>query len=180
MLNKTLKEFIQTIDSSLFIEAPTMNTVGKPLPSPRTWMIVNNIMNMKLDFSAKKEMIKGAIGEKVGKMLISCMQDSRVGFVEILNGCYKDYTSLTVINFDTIVNEIIEYTANHDKKDFDNAGFLQKHFNCFVTYLKDNFPYICAILVSDITKNNELLKDLIRLYEVCYNINLTKELCDKM
>ena len=72
---------------------------------------------MKLDFSVKKELIKGAIGETVGKMLISCMQASRVGFAEILNGCYEDYTSLTVKNLDTIVHEIIEYTNNHNKKD---------------------------------------------------------------
>jgi hypothetical protein len=181
MLNKTLKEFIQSIDPSMFIEPPTMDTVGKPLPSPRTWMIVNNIMNMKLPLSAKKEMIIGTIGKKVGKMLVSHMLDSQVSFVDILNGNYEDYTVLTTKNLSTIVHDIIDYTSKHNKEDFDIDGFHPKHFNCFVTYLKDNYPYICAELTIDsLMHNNELLKKLITLYETCYNINLAQDICNRM
>lgn len=180
MLNKTLKEFIQSINHSLFIEPPTMDTVGKPLPSPRTWMIVNNIMNMKLPLSAKKEMIIGTIGERVGKMLVSHMQDVIVGFVGILNGNYEDYTSLTMKNIDMIVNDIINYTSKHSLEDFKRDGFHSRHFNCFVTYVKDNFPYICAKFIHEDTNNNELLYRLIFFYETCYNINLAQDICNRM
>lgn len=54
-----------------FAQKPDKDNIGKPIPSPRTWELVSNILKMNLPDTMLMAMVSGAIGEKTASKFLS-------------------------------------------------------------------------------------------------------------
>lgn len=68
-MNHIIKKFLKSLTPEElkvhFNQKPSEKTIGKPIPSPRSWEIVDNILNMNIqDEAVLFSMIQGAIGKE--------------------------------------------------------------------------------------------------------------------
>lgn len=57
--------------SIYFSQIPDKDNIGKPIPSPRTWEIVSNILKLSLPDATMMTMVGGAIGEQAAKKFLA-------------------------------------------------------------------------------------------------------------
>ena len=120
-MNIIIIKFLQSLSKEEakehFDKKPTEQTIGKPIPSPRSWEIVDNILKMGIkDETVLYNLIAGAIGK-----------DTATKFCT-----FKD-------NFDTF--DLMSMLDSKQSIDFSKLDGVELYNTCdqFVTLMKNDF-----------------------------------------
>lgn len=127
-----------------FTQKPTENTIGKPMPSPRTWMVVDNILKLEINNDKTlNELITGAVGkETAGRFLSTRNQLERlVNLDELIKDFDKAKPKLKKQKDGTIVKlvtDFLDVLNNSDNAiDYDDGELM--NMGKLIEYLYENY-----------------------------------------
>jgi alkaline phosphatase D len=162
-VDENIINFIDKLNSSEaaihFTQAPTMDTVGKPLPSPRAWMMVDKIL--KLEIKSKSlllEMIKGALGKETAVKFTQTLGklNKVLSINQILNGFDKVKDQLDKQN-DGVMHKIVSDFADLlVKKDKSCTDEQYLNTGKFIEYVCDTHKPLAALLYQKVTNTDDL------------------------
>lgn len=73
-MNELIIKFMESLKDSekkkYFCVEPSEETIGVPTPSPRTWEIVSNLLDLNVDDLTLIEMISGAVGNDAAQKFV--------------------------------------------------------------------------------------------------------------
>lgn len=175
-MNKLVIEFLKSLEDDekkkFFCEEPSEKTIGKPIPSPRSWEIVSNILDSNLSDLTLLEMIKGAIGKDAATKLIE-FKNSRYGIT--LNYLLADkpivLTDLPKDNVMRLCIEIRELIKNN----FDtyNINDIYMPLGTFINYICGFSEYIKVIFnLQSSVPGTKKLQSILDLYREETSIDL--------
>lgn len=172
-MHKDIIAFLKSIDkkeyAQYFLETPTSKNLGEPLPSPRTWEIVSNILDMEngMSNSIKFEMVAGAVGKRCASkfFLFRNSTKNKIGIISIddLLNLYDGNDAMlnniddnTLNNIvDQLINILLTYKSIHDLTNvYQNAV---NSIGKFTRYLCHNRK---SLLIKIVSAVNPEISDL--------------------
>ena len=181
-MNKLIIDFMKSLDADerkkYFCEEPSEKTIGKPIPSPRSWELVSNILDLKLDNIIMLEMIKGAVGKDAAQRLIHYKNSlEHVSIDDLFNKnkaiVFSNLSMKSLSNLCTDLRTVI-------KTDFVgyNVNDIYTTVGNFLLYLISNAPSLVILIANDISVNkfNTKFKLILELYERDTGIDIPKKI----
>lgn len=174
-VNPDIINYIGSLNSSQaaihFTPKPSENTIGKPMASPRTWMIANDILKLDISDSVLAQMLTGALGKETATNFLSMRHklDKVLNVEAIIKNFEKVKDRLakqgdgvmlkTVNDFSDVLNDK-EKASTYSEDELNNMGK-------FIEYLYNNNKAHASMLfqkIKDLTKDS-LLKRISKVYK---------------
>ena len=174
-VNEDIINFIGSLNSSQvavhFTQKPNENTIGKAMPSPRTWMIANEILKLELSDNALAQMLNGAIGKDTASLFLTTRKklDKLVTIDAIIKDFDKAEVKLRKQNDGTMlktVNDFIDVLNNGDNVvDYDDGEIV--NMGKFLEYLYDNHKALASMIYQKLTNlsKDSLIQKISKLYK---------------
>lgn len=154
-----------------FIPKPSENTIGKPMASPRTWMIADSILKTNIEGDTLLQMLIGTVGKETATNFIQMR--GKLDKVLNINVVIKNFDKVkdklekqgdgvmlkTVNDFSDVLNND-EKAPNYTEAELINMGK-------FIEYLYNNNKAHASMLFQKITSmgNASLLKRIKKTYK---------------
>lgn len=174
-VNTDIINFIGSLNSSQaaihFTPKPSENTIGKPMASPRTWMIANDILKLDLSDNVLAQMLSGAVGKETATFFLSTRNklDKLLNVDAIIKNFDKVKSKLEKQSDGTLlktVNDFAEVLNNKDKaKEYTDDEI--NNMGRFIEYLYNNNKALASMLYQKITdlSKDSLLKKIHKTYQ---------------
>lgn len=183
-MNELIIKFMKSLKDDekkkYFCVEPSEKTIGTPTPSPRSWEIVSNILDLNVNDLTLLEMISGAVGK-----------DAAQKFVEF-RSLYKGYTleyvlcsdpgkpfafkSITEKNFANLCLELRDL-INNDFKDY-NVNDIYMRVGDLIYYMLQHKNYITTVFNLTNFKDHNKLETILKLYERQTLLDLTDKILE--
>lgn len=169
-MNIVIIKFLQSLSKEEtkehFDKKPTEQTIGKPIPSPRSWEIVDNILKMGIkDEAVLYAMIAGAIGKDTATKFCTFRDNYKVyDLVSELESTKRiDVSKLD----DPQLYEVCDQFVTLVKNNFFNfsAGTIYKNTCEFLMYLLKHRNSFFFYTMSKVDITNEKLLYIFSLYK---------------
>ena len=163
---KFLKSLSKEESKEHFDKKPTEKTIGKPIPSPRSWEIVDNILKMGIkDETILYTMIAGAIGKETATKFCTFRDNYSVYNLasELESTKRIDVSKLD----DPQLYEVCDQFVTLVKNNFFNfsAGTIYKNTCEFLMYLLNHRNSFFFYTMSKVDITNEKLLYIFSLYK---------------
>lgn len=155
--------FIDKLNSSEsaihFTQKPTMDTVSKPLPSPRAWMMVDKIL--KLGIESKQvllDMIKGALGDETAVKFMQTRKklEDVVSVNQIVSNFDKVKAALEKQNSGTMHKTVTDFAELLTQKDTDYSDSELINIGKFTDYICNDHKPLASLLYQKVTNVDDL------------------------
>lgn len=170
-----------------FSQLPNEKNIGKPIPSPRTWEIVNNIL--KMDFSDENllQMISGAIGEQTATKFFAIRNSLKnmIYYEDVItnySNIQSKVSNLKDSEMYKLINDLTEKikaikTIEEFIDDYNLNGI--KNICDFILNLCINNKALVGVMLSNISPiDSKVLVDIFNEYERIYNINILSKIAE--
>lgn len=174
-VNEDIINFISSLNSSQvpvhFTQIPTENTIGKPMPSPRTWMIANEILKLDLKDMALAQMLTGALGKDTASQFLSTRKklDKLITVDMIIKDFDKVEPKLKKQSDGTMlktVNDFVDVLNNGDNVvDYDDGEIV--NMGKFIEYLYENHKALASMIYQKLTNlsKDSLIQKISKMYK---------------
>lgn len=174
-VNPDIINFMQSLNTSQvgihFTQKPTENTIGKAMPSPRTWMIANEILKFDISDNALAQMLSGAIGKETATFFLSTRNklDKLVSVDAIIKDFDKVKPNLKKQSDGTMlktVNDFIDVLNNKENVvDYDDGDII--NMGKFIEYICESHKALASMVYQKLTELGEgsLIKKINKLYK---------------
>lgn len=189
-LDEDVISFINSLNkkesSIYFSQIPDKNNIGKPIPSPRTWEIVSNVLKLNLPDSELLQMVSGAIGEQAATKFLSTRKTLRnlIKVDDLLNnfdGVKSKLDNMEDGEKYKLVNDLAEKLISiSDLDEFqDKYKDGVKSLGDFVMYLIDNNKAIVSVFLSAIDPiQYKTVPEILTKYEGITHIPLLEKIAN--
>lgn len=174
-VNQDIINFIGSLNSSQaaihFIPKPSENTIGKPMASPRTWMIADSILKLNVSDNVLAQMLSGAIGKETATFFLTTRNklDKIINIESIIKNYEKVKTKIEKQSDGTLlktVNDFAEVLNNQEKAKTYSDDEIN-NMGKFIEYLYNNNKALASMLYQKITdlSKDSLLKRIHKTYQ---------------
>lgn len=172
--------------SIYFAQVPDKDNIGKPIPSPRTWEIVNNILKMNLPDASLLTMISGAIGQQAATKFLSTRRQLKnlVKIDDLLNNFDSVKSKLDNLEdgeMYKLVNDLSEKLIHINDIDEYTGVYKDgvKSLGDFIVYLIDKNKAIVSVFLSAIDPiQHKTVPEIITAYETLTKIPLLEKIAN--
>lgn len=183
-MNELIIKFMKSLDNEekqkYFCMEPSEKTIGMPTPSPRSWEIVSNLLNLNVDDLTLLEMISGAVGKDAAQKFVT-FRSTYQGYSlkYILYGepgkpfNFKELTEKNVAKLSLELKDLID----NDFKDH-NINDIFMRVGDLINYLLTFKEYIKVIFNLNNFGNKSKFKNIMKLYEEQTTINLIDKILE--
>lgn len=174
-VNEDIINFIGSLNSSQvvihFTQKPTEQTIGKAMPSPRTWMIANEILKMDLSDGVLAQMLSGAIGKDTATLFLTTRKELNklITIDAIIKDFEKEKSKLEKQSDGTMlktVNDFIDVLNNGENViDYSDTNII--NMGKFVEYLYDNHKALASMIYQKLTNlsKDSLIQKISKMYK---------------
>lgn len=174
-VNEDIINFIGSLNNSQvavhFTQKPTEQTIGKAMPSPRTWMIANEILKMDLNDGALAQMLSGAIGKDTATLFLTTRKklDKLITIDTIIKDFEKAKPKLEKQSDGTMlktVNDFIDVLNNGENViDYSDSNII--NMGKFLEYLYDNHKALASMIYQKLTNlsKDSLIQKISKMYK---------------
>jgi hypothetical protein len=166
-----------------FTQKPTMDTVGKPLPSPRSWMLVDKIL--KLGITSKQtllDMIKGALGDETAVKFMQTRK--KLDDVVSVNQIVSDFDGIKIRldkqNSGTMHKTVTDFAELLTQKSVSYSDDELLNIAKFTDYICENQKPLASLLYQKVTNIDDLkgtvYSNAIKIYKQTNGVNLLARL----
>lgn len=154
-----------------FTPKPSENTIGKPMASPRTWMIANDILKLDVSDSVLTQMLIGALGKETATNFLQTRHklDKVLNIEALIKSFDKLKSKLEKQSDGTMlktVNDFADVLNNKEKASMYTEAELQ-NMGKIIEYLYNNNKAQASMLFTKITdlSSTGLLKKIKKAYK---------------
>lgn len=160
-----------------FCSEPSEKTIGVPIPSPRTWEIVSNVLDLNVDELTMFEMIKGAVGEETATKFIKFKHEEQGCSLQyLLSDKPVSLISLSDSNISKLCSEM-RVLIDNDFKDYNINDIFMK-VGDFIAYISESPDKVAILFNTDTVLNKPKLKLIFEKYNDHMNINLLDKILE--
>lgn len=176
-MNIVIIKFLQSLSKEEarehFNKKPTEQTIGKPIPSPRSWEIVDNILKMGIKNEAVLfNLIAGAVGTDTATKF--CTFKSNFETYDLMSAL-EDRNKINVSKLDDVaLYDMCDQFVTLVKNNFFNfgVGTIYKNVCELLLYLLKNKKHFFYYIVNKIDISNDKLRSIFSLYKTDTNLDV--------
>lgn len=170
---KFLKSLSKEERKDCFNQKPTEKTIGKPIPSPRSWEIVDNILSMGIrDEVVLFQMISGAIGKDTATKF--CTFREKETSNDLLSAFLgKTNFNVALLNETELYDVCSQFVLLVKNSFFNNSlGLIYKKVGEFLLFLIRFRKPFFELIANQIDISDENLQHILKLFKSETNIDI--------
>lgn len=169
-----------------FSQIPTKDNIGKPIPSPRTWEIVSNVLQLNLSDATMLSMVSGAIGEQAATKFLATRKRLKnlVKVDDLLNnfsGIKSKVDNLEDGEMYKLINDLSERLIHINDIDEFNSIYKDgvKNFGDFIVYLIKRNKAIVSVFLSAVDPiQYKTVPEIVTAYETATGTELLAQIAE--